>query len=554
MVSPKLSNASVIHKPISAHSCVRCAERKVKCDRRQPCDACMRHNVECIFRELPPPRRRKKPTKEEILIARLKLYESILQEKGIESQELPTQVSKTSGSGEKRDPDAGFVANDMLQLLVYGEGRSKFLDNDLWTRVIEEFREPGDALGNSSDNDSEAEAEAVEKEDMDDSAGVVLSLSPVQNSGRKCPHPPTDHILELWRIFLERINPLFRVVHVPTLQRALQVAISNLKRIPRNLEAILFAIYSASVMSLDEHDCERRFGQSRKTLLSRYIQSTKVSLLRAKFMGTTDLVVLQAFLIYLLSVRHIYDSRTLWTLTGVAIRIGEGMGLHRDGTFLGLPPFETEIRRRTWWEMKMLDQRTAYVSGSSIFDDVDMQGRTPKRPANINDDELFPGMPSPPRESNKVTDMFFCAMRSEFKSFWINYAARKRQQGKSDDLWDNYESRDEMKEKDTAIDELEQVLESKYVRYCDPSQPIQLMAMLFARFSISSMRFMVHHPRRWKHVQKISSSERQYVWDLSVKLLEQYNMPRTSPQLKLFSWQVAFYFQWQAFIHVLDTL
>ena len=36
----------------------------------------------------------------------------------------------------------------------------------------------------------------------------------------------------------------------------------------------------------------------------------------------------------------------IWVLNGLAIRIAESMGLHRDGGQLALSPFQAEIRRR----------------------------------------------------------------------------------------------------------------------------------------------------------------------------------------------------------------
>ena len=41
------------------------------------------------------------------------------------------------------------------------------------------------------------------------------------------------------------------------------------------------------------------------------------------------------------------------------------MGLHRDGELLGLKPFETEMRRRLWWQIIMLDSKYAILSGLS---------------------------------------------------------------------------------------------------------------------------------------------------------------------------------------------
>ena len=32
------------------------------------------------------------------------------------------------------------------------------------------------------------------------------------------------------------------------------------------------------------------------------------------------------------------------------------MGLHRDGSKLGLKPYDTEMRRRCWWQIVVLDE------------------------------------------------------------------------------------------------------------------------------------------------------------------------------------------------------
>jgi hypothetical protein len=70
-------------------SCIRCAERKVKCDRRRPCSACTKHNVECVFNSSKPPRRKQKRVKVQVLSDRLNQYEALLQKHGIDRSELP---------------------------------------------------------------------------------------------------------------------------------------------------------------------------------------------------------------------------------------------------------------------------------------------------------------------------------------------------------------------------------------------------------------------------------------------------------------------------------
>lgn len=50
---------------------------------------------------------------------------------------------------------------------------------------------------------------------------------------------------------------------------------------------------------------------------------------------------------------------------GVVIRNAERGGLHRDGSILGLSPYETERRRRVWWQLQHLD-----IALCEIWDDV----------------------------------------------------------------------------------------------------------------------------------------------------------------------------------------
>jgi hypothetical protein len=404
-----------------------------------------------------------------------------------------------------------------------------------------------EALESSSDDE-------VEEGDVpQDSMEFALGLSPT-SIRRNSSHPPAEKILELWHVFLENFDPLTKVVHGPTLRSTIQRAIVDLSSLPKSLEALLFAIYGAAVVSLNDHDCERRFGEPRKTLLVRYRLATKAALSRAKLMGSANLTVLQALLLHLLSTREVYDSRTLWTLTGVALRIAEGMGLHRDGSLLTLSPFETELRRRVWWQLKLLDGDTAEASGSDKFGALDTDPRSPKLPLNVNDDELYESMSSLPASTDGATDMIFCALRFDLRTYWTTNIAAPRRQCKNGPPWKSLGSSVAMKERDRVLDEFENFLETRYIRYCDPSQPIQLLTTLVARAAVSTARLFAHHPRNWISDEQIPDHERRYVWDLSIKSIKQYNAIHSNRTLQRFSWHAAFYFRWQAFIQILETL
>lgn len=48
----------------------------------------------------------------------------------------------------------------------------------------------------------------------------------------------------------------------------------------------------------------------------------------------------------------------------VAMRIAQGMGLHRDPEFkrLDMLPFEIEMRRRTWWALIVIGEQISHLS------------------------------------------------------------------------------------------------------------------------------------------------------------------------------------------------
>jgi len=293
-------------------------------------------------------------------------------------------------------------------------------------------------------------------------------------------------------------------------------------------------------------------GESRSVLISRYTTGTKRALSRAKFLGTSDLMVLQAFILHLLCMRDVYDSKTLWTLTGVGNRIAEGMGCHRDGTTLGLGPFETELRRRIWWQLIFLEFRTAELTGSGQHGNI---GNWDVRiPSNINDADMWPGMKEPPEIQERGTEMIFCLTRYELGHFWKQKLLTKEPTGDFGELWKNFRRLGSIEEKEKGIEELEQCLEHKYVRFCDPSVPVEFMAMIVTRAATNGMRLMAHHPRRYAKDEDVPESERRVLWSISTRLLEIDNLLHASKPVNRFRWHTDSYFQWQALIYIVTEL
>jgi len=112
-------------------------------------------------------------------------------------------------------------------------------------------------------------------------------------------HPSPIQMFQLWQVYIQNVNPLLKITHTPTLQAQLISASANPAKIPKPLEALMFAIYFAAITSLTEDEVQSMFSEDRAILLGRYHNATQQALVNAGFMRAPELVVLQAFFLYL---------------------------------------------------------------------------------------------------------------------------------------------------------------------------------------------------------------------------------------------------------------
>jgi hypothetical protein len=121
-------------------------------------------------------------------------------------------------------------------------------------------------------------------------------------------HPGTDldrlqpeptQVFRLWQLYLDRVNPLTKVIHVPTVQPYIIEAVSNMARLPLNYQALLFSIFNMAAISLSEVECSSILGITRDEALRRFTTGLKHSLTRANFLKNHDMPTLQALVLYL---------------------------------------------------------------------------------------------------------------------------------------------------------------------------------------------------------------------------------------------------------------
>jgi hypothetical protein len=120
-------------------------------------------------------------------------------------------------------------------------------------------------------------------------------------------HPQPVQIFQLWQTFLDNVNPLTKLLHAPTVQQLVLGASGYLENLPTSIEALMFSIYHCAVMSMTSEDCETVMGEPRATLLTKYSTALQQALANAKLLKTTNLMVLQAFALYLVGLASVIN-------------------------------------------------------------------------------------------------------------------------------------------------------------------------------------------------------------------------------------------------------
>ncbi|KIW12849.1 hypothetical protein PV08_08036 [Exophiala spinifera] len=226
-------------------------------------------------------------------------------------------------------------------------------------------------------------------------------------------YPDAHLALRLWNVYINSVDPVVKLLHIPTIQSTIVATILDPRSAQPSKVALTFAIYYAAITALchdDDHEplelpCEKL------ALLNRYKLCLDQLLVVPDLMDRPELAALQALAIYATCLRANEVGRKVWVLVGLAIRLAQSIGLHRDGASLRLSPFETEMRLRLWWHLCVLESRSPEDQGSPPT--VDVTNRELRLPLNVNDNQIYPDMTHFPTESAGWTEMSFFLIQTE---------------------------------------------------------------------------------------------------------------------------------------------
>lgn len=126
-----------------------------------------------------------------------------------------------------------------------------------------------------------------------------MSPSPSIASLLKDMQPPLYQAMQLWNVFVQNVDPVSKLLHIPTAQIDVFTMINNQYLGKPDMHCFLFSIFFAATTALSPSDVVHILGQDKANALNRFKYGLELSLADANILETPTLKALQALALFL---------------------------------------------------------------------------------------------------------------------------------------------------------------------------------------------------------------------------------------------------------------
>lgn len=339
----------------------------------------------------------------------------------------------------------------------------------------------------------------------------------------------------LIRKYFENVHFIAKVVHWPSFQLQYDnfwtSVLAGLEP-PAWQQAIVLSVLFAAVVSMSDQDVYSIFARPKAQIMENLQMGTEVALSKAQFLRATKLETLQALVIYMTPMCRDVISRAHSVLVGMAVRLAECMGLHRDpeGVY-NSSPVECHVRRCVWFQLCFLDFRTC--EGQGPRPGIKREDYDTKFPANIDDADLL--LANPRESKSRWTDMTMSRLRFECtemqRVIWFDRLRIEKKRASLTHIL-------------SKIETFRKAMDAKYNPIINPDVPIQRYGQLVMNVMIRRLYIMVLH----RYMNNASNRVPERLADLTIQSgllsMESAIAIEREPELSKWKWYSGAYQQW----------
>ncbi|OAQ96880.1 hypothetical protein LLEC1_04350 [Akanthomyces lecanii] len=227
---------------------------------------------------------------------------------------------------------------------------------------------------------------------------IKARRSPAWPASRNSPLPEKCVADALVKNYLENMELLYRVLHIPTFQERYDALwTSDTPPDPA------FAVQVKLVLALGAVTHDETF--SLRTCAMQWAYEAQTWLTEPKFKARLDIQTIQTNILLLFAQEQLgIVGDSMWISVGGLVRRAIYMGLHRDPARLpDRTILASEMHRRLWNTISELNLQSSLGSGGPVF--MSMSDFDTLPPGNFDDDQLLEldPVPRPPHECTQMT-------------------------------------------------------------------------------------------------------------------------------------------------------
>ncbi|KAJ4031908.1 hypothetical protein NW761_012946 [Fusarium oxysporum] len=351
------------------NACLSCRQRKLKCDRQQPCANCVARSVDCAEQDLPPNRAVKRPLPQEAdcsalssILSRLDQIETYLSPtKRSKHVSISTPIGKQLNAirfnvpsvSQPQEPASNNVAESMTLEDQMQATKYSVNDSFLYRALTHEL-----SISISADYKSQKTIEP-----------------------RHIQLPPKWEVMRLFQVYFQYLGHVQNIIYEPHAGILVDEAYDQIVNIsattaPRGLALMLSVIALATI--LEPVNCNLTSAipilKERLVLFAAYIRMAMDCLEQHRRRADHTLENVQALILLSFGIHHTETfSPRYRVLLAEAIAVSHSLGLHvvdrvpirRGHSKVDGDPVTQEIKRRVWWYLAATDWASSKAEGTS---------------------------------------------------------------------------------------------------------------------------------------------------------------------------------------------
>ncbi|CZT09354.1 hypothetical protein WAI453_003210 [Rhynchosporium graminicola] len=432
-------------------SCAPCRHRKLKCNRTNPCENCVRRGDASSCSYAAPGIRKKNqsqgatsPDDMQNRIDRLEGLVLSLMTNGAQSagptaaadaisrsqsdsaaSSFPTELDRDDDDMIKEeeeggDSDVDGVTNSLGVLKVDADkGKSMYFGDSHWHLVLADIAEVKNYF-TSHKKEMESNYERIKNSKpstaRDGPAFLFSAHSDASDSDLRGEVPSKTAVDKLVTRYFNSYDPAVHILHSPTFHKQLQNHWQDPSRTSIVWLGLLYSILCLAMQSYNKIGDEPLEWKGRTLEMAAEYRLRTVQCLVNSDYTVSSMYTIETLVLYL---HGEYSSRWdaevgIWVIVGIIVRLAMRMGYHRDPSkFPGVTPFQGEMRRRAWSFVRQFDTMFSFqLALPSMIRSTDCDTALPR---NIFEDEFGPDSKvlPPPRPMTEPTPISYLLTKAQ---------------------------------------------------------------------------------------------------------------------------------------------